>query len=82
MTAVVKGHVGLCWQFGWDEYEYFSAEGACSEYGCWGSVESYGDLNPGPPKLQALYQLTGHHPAERTAWSTNASRPRARVVWA
>lgn len=69
-------------QFGWDEYEYFTAHGACSEYGCWGATESWTDLNPGPPKLQALYKLTGHHPAERALWAANASRPRALAVHA
>ena len=80
MKAVVKEHVGTCWQWGWDEYNYFAAQSAYSEYGCWGATETYQDLNPGPPKLQALYELTGHSPDERAAWAANSSRPRARVV--
>eukprot|EP00037_Helgoeca_nana_P014325 m.133565 g.133565 ORF g.133565 m.133565 type:complete len:73 (-) comp22501_c0_seq5:2888-3106(-) len=58
-------------------YNYFSAESSYSAYGCWGATESFNDLNPGPPKLQALYELTGHHPEERRIWAANASRPRA-----
>lgn len=80
MKAVVKEHVGTCWQWGWDEYNYFTAQSAYSEYGCWGATETYQDLNPGPPKLQALYELTGHAPDERAVWAANSSRPRARVM--
>ena len=60
MEDVVKSHVETCWQFGWDEYQYFegSARGA-DGYGCWGATEDWKDLTPGPPKLRALYKLTG-----------------------
>ena len=77
MKAVVKQHVDTCWQFGWDVYNYFSSFGMYSTYGCWGAVESLDDLNPGPPKLQALYELTGTTPEEREAWAKDPERPRA-----
>ena len=32
MKAVVKEHVGTCWQWGWDEYNYFAAQSAYAEY--------------------------------------------------
>ena len=41
MKAVVKQHVDTCWQWGWNEYQYFSAHSAYAEYGCWGATESY-----------------------------------------
>eukprot|EP00040_Diaphanoeca_grandis_P028097 m.161388 g.161388 ORF g.161388 m.161388 type:complete len:769 (+) comp31231_c0_seq3:377-2683(+) len=78
MTQVVKNHIDYCWQFGWDEYNYFAAEGKVSGYGCWGSTETFADLNPGPPKLQALYEVTGKHPHAQAKWAANATRPRAR----
>eukprot|EP00040_Diaphanoeca_grandis_P028096 m.161375 g.161375 ORF g.161375 m.161375 type:complete len:69 (+) comp31231_c0_seq1:2328-2534(+) len=49
-----------------------------SGYGCWGSTETFADLNPGPPKLQALYEVTGKHPHAQAKWAANATRPRAR----
>ena len=76
MAAAVKENVDTCWQYGWDSYNYFSAAGEYSGYGCWGATEEYADRNPGPPKLQALYELTGHHPAELDAWATG---PRLRA---
>jgi hypothetical protein len=35
-------------------YNYFASVGVCSRYGCWGATENFDDLDPGPPKLQAL----------------------------
>ena len=79
MKAVVKTHVDTLYRFGWDAYQYFTAQGTYSEYGCWGATESFADLKPGPPKLQALYELTGHTPPERLAWAADEGRARARV---
>jgi len=80
MKAVVKQHVDTCWQWGWNEYNYFAAQTRASGYGCWGATETYEDLNPGSPKLQALYELTGHSPHERAAWAANRNRSRAQLV--
>ena len=80
MKAIVKGHIDACWQWGWDEYNYFAAKNQYSMYGCWGATETYGDLKPGPPKLQALYELTGHSPHERAEWAANRNRPRAQLM--
>jgi hypothetical protein len=78
MKATVQKHAQLCWQFGWDHYEYFvGGAGAVSEYGCWSATESWADINPGPPKLQGLYELTGHSPDERAAWARDPQRERA-----
>ena len=51
-------------------------------YGCWGATESWADRNPGPPKLQAIYELTGTKPSELEAWAFDPARPRARVTMA
>ena len=79
MKDVVKQNVDTCYRFGWDEYQYFSAAGKYSEYGCWGATEFFSDIDPGPPKLQALYELTGHRPKDRAEWAADVARPRARV---
>ena len=54
-----------------------AAEGPSSEYGCFGATESWADINPGPPKLQALYELTGTKPDEMMRWASSAGRKRA-----
>ena len=69
-----------CWRHGWDIYNYFAIEGPCSEYGCWGATEDWKDLNPGPPKLQAIYELTGSKPAENIAWSASPERLRTHTA--
>eukprot|EP01045_Picozoa_sp_COSAG04_P012702 COSAG04_NODE_865_length_9768_cov_3.722130_2_plen_573_part_00 len=77
MKEVVKQHVDTCWQFGWTVYNYFAAQGKVSEYGCFGATESWADLSPGPPKLQGLYELTGHSPDSLAAWAADPDRRRA-----
>ena len=42
----------VAWYWDWDIYNYFSAIGQSSTYGCWGATEDWQDLDPGPPKLQ------------------------------
>ena len=76
-TAIIK-QVQLTWQFGWDDYNYFvGGAGLVKEYGCWGITESWADINPGPPKLQALYELTGHSPDVLAEWARGEERERA-----
>ncbi len=58
-------------------YNYFASVGPCSHYGCWGATEDFADLDPGPPKLQAIYNLTGTDPASVAAWALDPARPRA-----
>jgi hypothetical protein len=77
MAAVVKQHIDTCWQFGWAAYNYFAAVSRDSEYGCFGATEDWADINPGPPKLQALYKLTGNEPDELAKWAAAEDRPRA-----
>lgn len=69
-----------CWRRGWDIYNYFGIEGPCSRYGCWGATEDWRDLNPGPPKLQAIYNVTGTDPTELGNWATSLQRERASAV--
>ena len=69
-----------CWRRKWDIYNYFSVEGPCSRYGCWGATEDWKDLNPGPPKLQAIYNVTGHHPSDLARWASDPLRERAQVI--
>ena len=71
-----------CWRHGWDIYNYFAIEGPASRYGCWGATENWKDQNPGPPKLQAIYELTGSKPAELAEWAASETRPRATAAGA
>jgi len=70
----------VAWAWGWDIYNYFAAVGPCSTYGCWGATEDWKDLDPGPPKLQALYNLTGTDPVTIAAWAGDPERPRAQEL--
>lgn len=68
----------MAWYWGWDIYNYFSAVGEYSTYGCWGATEDFADLDPGPPKLRAIYNLTGTDPADIARWAHDTERSRAR----
>ena len=78
--AVVYDVREVCWRLGWDIYNYFAIEGPASRYGCWGATEDWKDINPGPPKLQAIYELTGNHPLALATWAGEEGRPRAQVM--
>jgi len=75
--AIVYDVRQTVWRHGWDIYNYFAIEGPASRYGCWGATEDWRDRNPGPPKLQAIYNLTGHSPAALEEWAFHPDRPRA-----
>jgi hypothetical protein len=77
--AIVYDVREVCWRLGWDIYNYFAIEGEASRYGCWGAVEDWKNLNPGSPKLQAIYELTGKNPNELADWA-KGERPRAMVT--
>ena len=70
----------VAWNWGWDIYNYFATVGSASTYGCWGATEDFQDLDPGPPKLQAIYNLTGTNPTTIAEWALNPSRERAHDV--
>jgi|EP01046_Picozoa_sp_COSAG06_P000163 hypothetical protein len=77
--AIIYDVEQTCWRHGWDIYNYFAIEGAVSRYGCWGAAEDWKDLNPGSPKLQAIYNITGTQPAELQSWASDPARQRAMV---
>jgi hypothetical protein len=53
--------------------------GPVSRYGCWGATEDWRDLKPGPPKLQAIYNITGNDPAVLAKWAEDPERERAQL---
>ena len=75
--AIVYDVEQTCWRHGWDIYNYFAVEGPVSRYGCWGAAEDWKDINPGSPKLQAIYNITGHAPDALAKWATDPHRERA-----
>ena len=75
--AIVYDVEQTCWRHGWDIYNYFAVEGPVSRYGCWGAAEDWKDINPGSPKLQAIYNITGHEPDALATWATDPHRERA-----
>ena len=59
-------------------YRHFAAPGRRTGfYGYWGAAENWKNQNPGAPKLQAIYELTGSKPAEYAKWAADGDRPRA-----
>ena len=78
--AIVYDIEQTCWRHGWDIYNYFAIEGPVSRYGCWGAAEDWKDINPGSPKLQAIYNVTGHKPDELLRWSSSRGRERSADV--
>ena len=73
-AAVIEDVRNTCWANGWDIYNYFAAEGGVSRYGPWGACENFdsSELNPGSPKLQAIYELTGNTPKSLDEWVASA----------
>ena len=78
--AIVYDIEQTCWRHGWDIYNYFAIEGPVSRYGCWGAAEDWKDINPGSPKLQAIYNVTGHKPDDLVRWSLSRGRERSADV--
>jgi hypothetical protein len=75
--AIIEDVRETCWRLGWDIYNYFAIEGEASRYGCWGAIEDWKDRNPGSPKMQAIYTLTGHNPTDLEAWAFSEGRVRS-----
>eukprot|EP00040_Diaphanoeca_grandis_P035385 m.222362 g.222362 ORF g.222362 m.222362 type:complete len:742 (-) comp33372_c1_seq1:245-2470(-) len=78
--AIVHDVRETVWRHGWDIYNYFAIQGPASRYGCWGATEDWKDINPGPPKLQAIYNLTGVSPTECAQWALDPKRFRTQKI--
>ena len=76
--AILRDVRETVWRHGWNIYNYFALVSQASRYGCWGATEDWKDRIPGPPKLQAIYELTGTTtPAKLDAWAFDPDRERA-----